>query len=100
MGPQWGWWVWNTDLPTSKPSMGPIPYLSVMMFSFALPFAVTSVTLWLRRDASRGGWYIARDVVIVSLAVWPFMFAGQLPIQLLEVGGISTYTARFVATWM
>jgi hypothetical protein len=99
VGPQWGWWAWNTGLPTSKPSLGPLPYLSVMMFSLVLPFAAASMTLWLRRDSDRGGWYVARDIVIASVAVWPFMFACQLPIQLLESAGMTTYTARLVTTW-
>jgi hypothetical protein len=67
VGPQWRWWVWNTELPTSKPSLGPIPYLSLQMFSVALPFGIAFAARLVSKTPHPGGWYIVRDVVMVSV---------------------------------
>ncbi|OBH60192.1 hypothetical protein A5686_21605 [Mycobacterium sp. E2479] len=99
VGPQWGWWVWNQDLPTSKPSMGPIPYLSLQGFSLVVPFAVALLTRWMTRTTNPQGWRILRDTIIVSIAVWPLMFSMQLPALLLQLIGVPTLTARGISTW-
>jgi hypothetical protein len=100
VGPQWRWWVWNTELPTSKPSLGPVPYLSLQMFSVALPFGIALVTRLVTKTPHRGGWYIVRDVAVVSIAVWPILLVVSLPATVLHVLGMSTNTARFVVTWL
>jgi hypothetical protein len=99
VGPQWRWWVWNTDLPTSKPSLGPVPYLSLINFSVALPFGVALATLLISKIPQRGGWYLVRDVAVVSIAIWPSLLVVGLPATLAPLLGVPTETARFVLAW-
>jgi hypothetical protein len=100
VGPQWRWWVWNTELPTSKPSLGPVPYLNLQMFSIAMPFAIAFVTRLVTKTPHRGSWLVIRDVAVVSVAVWPIMLVVSLPATVLHALGMSTNTARFIVTWL
>jgi hypothetical protein len=100
VGPQWRWWVWNTDLPISKPSLGPVPYLNLEMFSVMLPFGIAFVALLVTKTPHRGGWFIVRDVAVVSVAVWPILLVAGLPATVLHLSGMSTNTARFVVSWL
>lgn len=99
VGPQWGWWIWNDQVPQSHPSMGPVPLTSIQLFSIALPFAIALVTLLVTRKQPRAGWKIARDIVIVSIGVWPVMMATSMVPSLLEFAGLSLDAARHVWTW-
>ena len=33
VGPQWKWWAWNTQLSTSTPALGVVPYLNIQAIS-------------------------------------------------------------------
>jgi hypothetical protein len=99
VGPQWGWWIWNQDLSTSKPSVGPIPYLSLQSFSLVMPFAIALLTRWIVKSPHRGGWRIVRDIVIVSVAVWPLFMGFQLPAMLLNFAGLPLTTSRGIVAW-
>ncbi|MEB4209536.1 hypothetical protein [Mycobacterium sp. 94-17] len=99
VGPQWGWWVWNQQLPTSKPSMGPIPYLSLQGFSLVMPFAIALLTRWVSGKPAQGGWRLIRNIVIVSVGVWPLFLLMNLPATILELAGFSTMTARGITVW-
>ncbi|OBK82453.1 hypothetical protein A5649_08950 [Mycolicibacter heraklionensis] len=99
VGPQWGWWVWNEDLPTSQPSMGPIPYLSLQAFSLVMPFGIALLTRWVTGAPGRGGRRLARDITIVSIGVWPLFMLMNLPGKVLELIGLSTLTARGISVW-
>jgi hypothetical protein len=100
VGPQWRWWVWNTDLPISKPALGAVPYLNLQMFSVVLPFGIAFVARLVTKAPHRGGWFIVRDVAVVSVAVWPILLLAGLPATVLHLTGMSTITARFVVTWL
>jgi hypothetical protein len=78
LGPQWKWWVWNTQLSTSMPGLGVVPY----------------------KVSHRGGWTIARDVLTMSLLVWPLQFAAALPVTIVNLLGGSLSAARFVSAWV
>ena len=109
VGPQWGWWVWNRDpeLKSSDPALGPIPYMSLQLFSMALPFAVAYMTMRLNRIPHRGGWFIVRDVVLVSVLVWPVWLVTLLPDTVLSFAGTwvgmsthdATHVARLLVSW-
>ncbi|AOS91791.1 MULTISPECIES: hypothetical protein [Mycobacterium] len=99
VGPQWGWWIWNDQVPQSHPSMGPIPFTSIELFSIAVPFAIAFVTLLVSRKQPRTGRKIARDIVVVSVLVWPVMMASSMVPTLLDLVGLSLETARSVWLW-
>ncbi|MDO3333946.1 hypothetical protein [Mycobacteroides abscessus] len=100
VGPEWGWWIWNTEVPQAHPSMGPIPYASIQIFSIALPFAIAFVTLLVSRKQPRTGWKIAQDIVVVSLLVWPVMTVPTLVAILLEKAGLSHNLTATLVLWV
>ncbi|WP_165702782.1 hypothetical protein [Mycobacteroides abscessus] len=100
LGAQWLWWVWNTELSTSKPSLGVVPLLNIQVFTIIMPFGVTLVPLLLRRLRHDGAWSIARDVVINSVAVWPLIFLASLPSTVVNLLGGSLESARVLQCWL
>jgi hypothetical protein len=98
VGPQWRWWVWNTEIPTAKPSMGVVPYASLQGFSLIVPFAIALVTRISARTPAHG-WQIVRNVVLASLGVWPLMVLSNVLSLALGLG-TSQQTGRFIATWL
>lgn len=99
VGPQWGWWIWNDQVPQSHPSIGPIPLTSIQLFSIAVPFAIAFVTLLVSRRQPRTGWRIARDIVVVSVLVWPIMMVSAMVPTLLDIVGLSLESARYLWLW-
>ena len=99
VGPQWKWWAWNTQLSTSTPALGVVPYLNIQAFTIVLPFGLVLCTRLLCKVPHRGGWVIARDVVIVSLLVWPLQFLAALPATVVGLLGGSLDSARYISTW-
>ncbi|MEB4209725.1 hypothetical protein [Mycobacterium sp. 94-17] len=99
VGPQWRWWVWNTELPSSQPSLGVVPYASLQGFSLLMPFAIAFIARLLAKPARRRGWQLARDIVVVSLGVWPLMLLNNM-LSLVFGIGTSPQTGRFIATWL
>lgn len=100
VGPQFRWWKWNEDLPTSAPTFGHVPMLNMQAFSIALPFAIALVTLAVSRPNRTGGWIVARNVGAASLLVWPILFLSSLPSMLLTLAGVSVPTGRIISTWL
>lgn len=100
VGPQFRWWVWNEDIPNSKPALFGVPYLNLQSFSIALPFAMALVTLLVCKPGQVRGVIVARSVTLVCLLVWPILFLSSLPSLLLTLAGVSVETARIVATWL
>ncbi|WP_019925313.1 hypothetical protein [Nocardia sp. BMG111209] len=43
---------------------------------------------------------IARDVLLVSLGVWPIEFVSSAPATLINLAGVSIQTGRLIATWL
>ena len=100
VGPQFRWWVWNEELSTSVPTLCNVPYLNLQAFSVALPFAMAFVTLIFCKPGQVRGVVVARNVVLVSVLVWPILFLSSLPSLILTTVGVSVETARIVATWL
>lgn len=100
VGPQLRWWVWNQDLPTSRPSLGAVPLVSTQGFSLGVPFGLALVTLLLSRRPGVGAGRVVRDVALVCVLTWPIQFVFLLPPQLISLLGVSIETARLVETWL
>jgi hypothetical protein len=100
VGPQFRWWVWNENLSTSVPTFGHVPMLNMQAFSLALPFAMAIVTLVVSKPGRTGGRTVARNVMAVSVLVWPILFLSSLPSLLLTLVGVPVPTARTFSTWL
>ncbi len=100
LGPQWKWWVWNTQLSTSIPALGVVPYLNIQAFTIVLPFGMALGSQLICKVPHRGGWTIARDVLAVSLLVWPLQFVAAMPATIVNLLGGSLSAARFVSAWV
>ena len=100
VGPQFRWWVWNEKLPTSVPTFAHVPMLNMQAFSIAIPFAMTFVTLAVSASGRAGSWTIARNVMVVSLLVWPILFLSSLPSLLMTLVGVPISTGRLISTWL
>lgn len=98
VAPQWLWWAWNTELSTSTPALGVVPYLNIQAFALALPFGLALATQWLCRRL-RTGRSIAVAVLIVSVLVWPLQFLASAPATLVDLLGGSLVTARAYSLW-
>jgi hypothetical protein len=97
---QFRWWVWNEELPSSRPALGVVPYVNLQAFGLGLPFALTLVTLLLSTRANVGGWTVARNAVVVSLLNWPIQFLFSGPATVIDLAGASIETGRLIATWL
>lgn len=100
VGPQWRWWSWNTELSTSTPALGVVPYLNIQSFTLGLPFGLALLTLLICKAPHRGGRIIARDVLLVSVLVWPFQFLASAPATIVDLLGGSLESARFASVWI
>jgi hypothetical protein len=100
VGPQWRWWSWNTELSTSVPALGVVPLLNIQAFTVVLPFGMVLGARLVGSTHRRGGWLVARDVLVVSLLVWPLQFLASLPATIVDLLGGSLETARFVSIWL
>ncbi|OBJ58251.1 hypothetical protein [Mycobacterium sp. 1423905.2] len=100
VGPQFRWWVWNENLSTSVPTLSGVPYLNLQSFSVALPFAMAFVTLRCCKPGQVRAVTVARNVLLVSILVWPILFLSSLPWFFLTKVGVSVETARIVGTWL
>lgn len=100
VGPQFRWWVWNENLPTSKPTLFNVPYVNLQAFSVALPFAMALTTLLVCKQGRVRARIVARNVLAVCLLVWPILFLSSLPSLLMVLTGVSVETSRIVATWL
>ena len=72
---------------------------NIQAFTIVLPFGLVLCTRLLCKVPHRGGWVIARDVVIVSLLVWPLQFLAALPATVVGLLGGSLDSARYISTW-
>ncbi|GAY13828.1 hypothetical protein MSZK_05540 [Mycobacterium sp. shizuoka-1] len=100
VGVQFRWWVWNTDLPTSHPALGVVPYVNLQAFSIGLPFGLALATLVVSRWRESGRRRLARDVVVVCVCIWPLQFLSSLPSFVIDWLGASVDTGRLVGTWL
>ncbi len=98
VGPQWRWWVWNTEIATAKPSLGVVPYPSLEGFSLIVPFAVAFISrLLARRAQSRRLAHRSRCDHCELGGLAP-----DGPQQLLSIvlgSGTSQHTGQFIASW-
>lgn len=99
VGPQFRWWVWNSDLPTSVPALGTVPLVNMQAFTLGIPFGMTLVTLVVSGRKHPSGWVVARSVFVVSLLVWPVQFLFSAPTFLLHALGMPVVTARLIVIW-
>lgn len=100
VGPQFGWWRWNTEVVTSNPAIGTIPFASLITFSLALPFGISLLALLFCTPGQQGAGRYALNTVIVSILVWPVFIISQLPAQLLDAGGLSAESGRAIMFWV
>lgn len=100
VGVQFRWWVWNEDLPTSRPALGVVPYVNIQAFSLGIPFGVALMTLLVCRRRGVGGWIIARNVAVVSVVVWPIQALFSVPAAVIGFVTGSMQTGRLAGTWL
>lgn len=99
VGPQLKWWVWNDGLSTSHPSFGGVPLLNMSAFTVAIPFGLTLATRWLASKPHRSGWYVVRDVAVVTVLAWPIQGVASLIPTIVDLVGGSLSVARAVVAW-
>jgi hypothetical protein len=99
VGPQFRWWVWNQDLPTSVPALGSVPLINMQAFTMGIPFGMTVMALLVCRQSHPSGWVVARSVFLVSLLAWPVQFIFSVPTFLLALAGVPVVTARLIGIW-
>lgn len=99
VAPQWRWWEWNTELASSRPALGVVPYLNLQSFSLVLPFGLALIALHLRRSGAGIG-RIVRDIAIVSVSVWPLQFLASAPATAVDLLGGSLEFMRAVSLWV
>jgi len=99
VGPQFRWWVWNQDLPTSIPALGSVPLINMQAFTLGIPFGMTVVALLVCRQPNPSRWAIARSVLMVSVLAWPVQLLFALPTFLLDLLGVPVVTARLATIW-
>ncbi|OBH60190.1 hypothetical protein A5686_21595 [Mycobacterium sp. E2479] len=103
VAPQFRWWAWNTDssaVPTAVPALGVVPLMNIEAFTIGLPFGMALGVQALCKIPHRGGWTLLRDVVLVSLLVWPIQLLFSGPAFLLQAVGVNIVTARFILIWL
>ncbi|MEB4209785.1 hypothetical protein [Mycobacterium sp. 94-17] len=100
IGAQWRWWAWNTELPTSVPALGVVPYLNIQVFTICLPFGLVAVTRVVSTARWPGAGRILRDVVIVSILLWPVILLASAPASIVHALGGSILVARAVSLWV
>lgn len=100
VGVQFRWWVWNQELPTSRPGLGVVPYVNIQAFSLGLPFGLALVTLLASKFAGTGRWSVVRNIVLVCIGAWPIQFLSSAPATLIDWLGGSIQTGRLIGTWL
>lgn len=88
VGPQLGWWVWNTQAPQAKPAFTFLPLFSLQAFSLSIPAATAWVAQRTRRVAEAGSRGVAAAIGLELLACWPFVMLASVPGAVLRAVGV------------
>ena len=102
VAPQFRWWAWNTDAasaPTAVPALGVVPLMNMQSFTIGLPFGMVLAARLICKPGRRSRRILLRDVVVVSLLVWPIQLVFNAPAAVLSVLGVDLATARSVVIW-